>query len=279
MPRPIWKGNIAFGLVNIPIILYSAEKKFDIQFKLIDSRDKAKIHYVRINENTGEEVPWEDIAKGYEYNEHNFVLLTEEDFKKMEQENARTINIEGFVDKNSLNFMDFEKPYYITPDKKGDKGYVILREALRDTNMVGITQVVIHTRQYLAALMPYHDALVLILMRYQQELRKPEEFELPETNEKKFKITAKEKEIANQLVKSMKMKWKPEQFHDEFREKLEKFIEEKLHKVPKTKRKKKEAEETKPSNVINFVDLLKKSLKKKGAEKMTSKTKTRKRKT
>src|SRR5690242_14792491 len=113
MPRPIWKGNITFGLVNIPVILYSAEKKFDIQFKLLDSRDKARIRYVRVNENTGEEVPWEQVAKGYEYNDKGYILLKEKDFKNIAEENSKTINIDSFVNLNSLDYMDFDKPYYL----------------------------------------------------------------------------------------------------------------------------------------------------------------------
>src|SRR5689334_3676281 len=108
MTRPIWKGFITFGLVNIPVIVYSAEKKFDIQFKLLDSRDKGRIHYARINENTGAEVPWEEIVKGYEYNENDYVLVKEEDLKSIAGENSKTINIENFVNQNDIEYMYFE---------------------------------------------------------------------------------------------------------------------------------------------------------------------------
>lgn len=121
MSRPIWKGFITFGLVNIPVVLYSAEKKLDIQFKLIDSRDKSKIHYLRVNEHTGEEVPWGDVAKGYEYDDNDYIVIKEEDIKKIAGENSKTINIEGFINKSDLNSIDFEKPYYLVPDKKGKK--------------------------------------------------------------------------------------------------------------------------------------------------------------
>lgn len=277
MSRPIWKGNITFGLVNIPVILYSAEKKFDIQFKLIDSRDKAKIRYERINEETGEEVPWQDVVKGYEYDDHDFVLVREEDLKKIAGENTKTIDIESFVPSNSLDYMDFEKPYYLVPDKKGDKGYVILRETLKDTKKVGICRVIIHTRQYLAALMPYENALIINLMRYHQEIRQPSEFnEIPSDNMKTYKISSKELNIAKQLVDSMTTKWKSEKYHDEYREALQKWIEEKIHKQKphaKMKRKGGKVAESK-SNVINFVDLLKKSVKeKKGMPKQKKKRK------
>ncbi len=276
MARPIWNGNITFGLVNIPVVLYPAEKKFDIQFKLLDSRDKSRIHYARINENTGEEVPWSDITKGYEYDENNYVLIKDEDIKAIAGENTRTINIESFVTKDSLDYMDFDKPYYLVPDKKGDKGYVILREILSSTKKVGIAKVMIHTRQYLAVIMPYEKALILNLLHYHREIRKPAEFELPTHDLKTYKITAKEMEIAKQLVASMTTKWKPDNYHDEFREALEEWIEEQIHHEKPSKKSKMTPPPSK-SNVINFVELLKKSLKNKKGQK-TQKISTKRKK-
>ncbi|MHB1221098.1 MAG: non-homologous end joining protein Ku [Gammaproteobacteria bacterium] len=259
MPRPIWKGYISFGLVNIPVVLYPAEKRFDIQFKLIDSRDNARVRYIRVNENTGAEVPWNNVAKGYEYEEGDFVVLKEEDFKAIAGENNKTINIDSFVTKSSLDYMDFDKPYYLVPDKKGDKGYVILRETLKNVKKVGVAKVTIHTRQYLAVVMPYENALVLNLLHYHQELRKPTEFDLPEENIKSYKITSKEIDMAKKLIDSMTEKWDPEAYHDEFREALQVWVEEKIsHAKPSKKKKSKTPHAT--SNVINFVDLLKKSL-------------------
>ena len=260
MARPIWKGYITFGLVNIPVILYSAEKKFDIQFKLIDSRDKARIRYMRINEHTGEEVPWEDVAKGYEYDDKNYLVLKKSDIKAISGEHSKTIDIVTFVNKNSINTMDFEKPYYLVPDKKGEKAYVLLREILKDTKKVGISKVIIHTREYLAALMPYENALVLNLLRYHQELKKVSDFEFPSTNIKTYKISTKEIEMAKQLVNGMTTKWDPKDYHDVFREALAKWVEAKLqHKRLSTKKTK---ANFKKGNVIDFVDLLKKSLEK-----------------
>lgn len=280
MARPIWKGYISFGLVNIPVILYSAEKKFDVQLKLIDSRDKAKIHYMRINENTGEEVPWSEVAKGYEYDDHNYVVLKEEDIKAISGEHSKTIDITNFIEKNSLNNMDFEKPYYLVPDKKGEKGYVILRETLKTTKKIGICKVIIHTREYLAALMPHDNALILNILRYHQELRKPSEFELPTSSLKTYKITPKEMDIAKQLIASMTSKWKPEEYHDEFLQALHKWIEEKIQYESKGKKppKKKNKTVSSKSNVINFVDLLKKSLEKNKNHTSSHKKKTRTRK-
>jgi len=258
MARPIWKGYITFGLVNIPVILYPAEKKFDIQFKLIDSRDKARIRYMRINEHTGEEVPWTDIAKGYEYDDNNYLVLKQSDLKAISGEHSKTIDIVTFVNKNSINTMDFEKPYYLVPDKKGEKAYVLLRKILKDTKKVGISKVIIHTREYLAALMPYENALVLNLLRYHQELRKASDYGFPSANVKAYKISAKEIEIAKQLVNGMTTKWDPKDYHDVFRETLTKWVEAKIH--HKKVSSKKTKTNLKKSNVIDFVDLLKKSL-------------------
>ncbi len=260
MTRPIWKGYITFGLVNIPVTLYSAEKKFDIQFKLIDSRDKAKIHYMRINEHTGEEVPWRDVAKGYEYEKNNYIVLKEAEIKAIAGEHAKAIDIANFVNKNSLSMLDFERPYYLVPDKKGEKAYVILREVLKDTKKIGISKVVIHTREYLAALIPYENALILNLLRYHQELRKISEFDFPIASLKSYKISDKEMEIAKQLVGSMTTEWKPENYHDNYREALDKYVEAKLHHRIKKGPKNKDSIATAKPNIINFVDLLKKSL-------------------
>lgn len=259
MPTPIWKGYLAFGLVNIPVILYPAEKPQNIQFKLVDRRDKARIHYLRVNERTGKEVPWADIAKAYEYNDHDYIVVSEEEMKKIAGQNSKTIDIENFIDKSKLDYMDFEKPYYVVPDKKGEKGYVILRETLATTKKVGIAKVMIHTRQYLAAVMPHENALILNLMRYPQTIRQPSEFELPASGISTYKITAKELRIAEQLIRSMTTKWNPTEYQDEFQATLEKWIDEKIrHEKPHTRMKQPAA--GKKGNVINFVELLKKSI-------------------
>lgn len=273
--RPIWKGFISFGLVNIPVVLYSAEKNYDIHFKLIDSRDQSRIRYVRTNENTGEEVPWKDIVKGYEYDNGNYVMMKEEEIKTLVGENAKTITILNFIQKQELDDMYLDKPYYLIPDSKNEKGYVILREALKTTKKVGIAKVMIHTREYLAAVETKENALILNILRYDQELRKENDFSFPLKNLKSYKISKKEMEVAEQLISSMTVHWKPAEYKDEFREQLEKWIEDKIHheKPKKLKSIKKQA----TSNVINFVDLLKKSLKEKpGLHKMHRHKKSRK---
>jgi DNA end-binding protein Ku len=261
MPRPIWNGYITFGLVNIPVVLYSGENKFDIQFKLLDSRDKSRIKYVRVNEQTGEEVPWEEVAKGYQYDDDNYILVKDKDLKEIAGQHSKTIDIEHFVNAHSLDCLLFDKPYYLIPDKKGDKGYVILRETLVHTKKIGIAKVIIHTREYLAALMPYKNALILNLLHYPQEIKKPSDFELPSDNLKEYKISPKELEVATQLVNSMTSKWNPNIYHDKYREALQEWIKDKIHHHKPKKSKAKKTSLEKDSNVINFVDLLKKSIK------------------
>lgn len=261
MPRPIWKGSISFGLVNIPIALFPGEKQVDLHFQLIDSRNHARVRYRRVNEVTGDEVPWNEIVKGYEYEDGNFVLLSDEDFKHADREATRTIEIEDFVDVSAIDRVYFEKPYYLVPGKGGEKGYVLLREALRRSGKIGIARVVIHTREYLAALFPEGDAMVLDLLRYRQELRDLVEFDLPHGDLKSYKISDKELELAESLVNSMAAEWEPEKYRDEYREALLGWIEKKVHEGKTAALPEEEAEEAVPGGkVIDMMALLKKSL-------------------
>lgn len=227
MARPIWKGNISFGLVNIPITLFSAEKKRELHFKLLDKRTKSTIKYERVNEETRQEVPWDQIVKGYEYDPGNFVLVTEEDFKKAAVEATQTIPITDFVYLDAIEYVHFEKPYYVTPQKKAEKGYVLLREVLKRTGKVAIAQVVIRSRQYLSALIPQGNALVLNLLRYYQDLREPAEFNLPAGSLEEYKVTDRELQIAEMLVESMSTEWEPARYRDEYRDALMDWIEKK----------------------------------------------------
>lgn len=285
--RPIWKGQISFGLINIPIELYSAVKNSDLQFKLLDSRNKAKIKYERVNEETGDEVPWNEIVKAYEYKKKNYVVLEEEDFKRASLENTQTFEIEDFIERKNLDCTYFEKPYYLVPTKHAEKGYVLLREILKKSEKAAIGKVVIRTRQYLAVLIPHGDVLVLNLLRFAQEIRGTSELNIPKGGIKEYKITSKELDMAEKLVESMTVKWDPKKYHDDYRESLMKFIEKKAKQgnisLPPQPT---EEEEPKSAEIIDFMDLLKKSLKKKepkakkeskSSAKKTSKTTSKRR--
>jgi DNA end-binding protein Ku len=258
MPGSHWKGVISFGLVTIPIVLYpSRNKQADISFHQIDKRDNARIQYQRINSNTGKIVPWEEITRGYEFDKETIIPVPDEVLQKVAGDKAKAINIDTFIDRKDLNLLTLENVYYLVPDKNGQKGYVILRDSLTDTNKVGIAKVVISTKEYLSALIPHKDALLLCLLKYDNEMKKPSEFDLPNKNISAYKITAKEIEVAKQLIKSMSSKWKPEHYVDDYQQSIHQWVEESVNHLPHNKTVK---SSRKATNIINFVDLLKKSL-------------------
>ncbi|MDI6853216.1 MAG: Ku protein [Deltaproteobacteria bacterium] len=262
MPHAIWKGQISFGLVNVPVALYPAEAPAELQFHLLDSQNLARLKYKRVNEVTGEEVPMERIVKGYELDSGEHVVLSDQDFENVDVEATQTIDIQDFVDLAAIDYIYFDKPYYLVPGKKAEKGYVLLRETLRRTGKVGIAKVVIRTRQYLAALIPQGNGLVLNLLRYAHELRDFNEFDLPSKDFSEYKISDRELEMAVNLVNTMTAKWEPEKYHDEYRDKLLAWIE----------RKAREGEQVQPperapvkpvAEVVDFMELLKKSVQEK----------------
>ncbi|PKN28408.1 MAG: Ku protein [Deltaproteobacteria bacterium HGW-Deltaproteobacteria-21] len=267
MARPIWKGHITFGLVNIPVTLYSAEKRDELHFKLLDSRNKARVHYERVNEETGEEVPWSEVVKAFEYDKGNYVLVEEEDFKRAAPEATQAVEIQDFVDREDVDYVYYDKPYYLMPGKKGEKGYVLLREILRRTGKVGISKVVIRTRQYLAALLAEGDALVLELLRFDQEVRKPEEFDLPQSDLKEYQISEREVEMGIKLVENMTSDWTPEKYKDDYREALMRWIDEKAKKGEQFAPEAPPEEERVTADVINLMDVLKRSVERTEKEK------------
>src|SRR3546814_736238 len=171
MPRAIWKGAISFGLVHIPVELYPAESQSGLDLDLLDRRDFAPVGYKRYNKETGKEINWNDIVKGYEYEKGQYVVLSEEDLKRANVEATQTIDILAFVDAEEIAPIYFEQPYYLAPIKGGDKAYVLLRETLKRAGKIGVAQVVIRTKQRLAALLPMENAVVLNLLRYGDEIR------------------------------------------------------------------------------------------------------------
>lgn len=225
--RPIWRGSISFGLVYIPVTLYPAEQRSDLQLHMLDSRDNARVRYERVNAATGDEVPWDQIVKGYEYDKDSYVMISEEDLKSVSPEATKSIDIEAFVDLAAIDLMFFDKPYYLEPGPKGRKGYALLRESLRQSNQAGIARVVIRTRQYLAAMVAREDAIVLNLLRFSQELRTTDDLDLPGNIEDEG-VTKSEIKMAKTLIDSMASEWDPSQYHDEYRDKLRSWIDERI---------------------------------------------------
>ena len=266
MARPIWTGSISFGLLNIPIQLMSGERRTDIHFRMLDARDNSPVRYERVNAETGEEVPWKEIVKAYEFSKDNYVVLQPEDIERAATENHETIAIESFVDAESIPLAYLEKPYILVPGKKAEKGYVLLREVLKKNGRVGIGRVVIRTREYLCMLTPEGDALMLILMRFPQELVDVSDYELPAGSARSWHVTPREMEMAEMLMESMADEWKPADFKDEFRERLSEVIKQRIKQkqTAHIEDEKEDEEVETATNVVDFMSLLQKSLEKKG---------------
>ncbi len=254
--RAIWKGSISFGLVNIPISLYPATRKEDLKFRLLRGADLSPVNYKRVAEADGKEVAWNDIVKGYEYEKGKFVVLKDDDFQRVDLEATQTVDIQDFVDQEEIDPMFFYKPYYLEPQKGGDKAYVLLRETLRQTGKVGIAKVIIKTRQYLAGVKAEKDVLVLELMHFAEELAESDKLNVP----RKLEPGKREMDMAAALVDSMSGKWEPTKYHDDYRDALMDVIEEKVEaggKEIEDKPKKKPPLSTK---VIDLVAVLQQSL-------------------
>lgn len=253
--RAIWKGSISFGLVNIPIALFPATRREELTFRLLRAGDLSPVNYKRVAEADGKEVPWENIVKGYEHEKGQFVVLKEEDFKRVDVEATQTVEIVNFVSLDEINPMYFSKLYYMEPAKAGVKAYVLLREALRARGQVGIARVVIRTREHLAAVKPNDKALVLELMHFADELIAPDELRLPD----KATISKGEMDMAKTLIERMTEKWDPEKYQDEYKAALMEMIEKKIEAGDKGA--KTPARRSKPkANIIDLADVLRKSL-------------------
>lgn len=240
----------------------SGERSTSLSFRMLDSRDKKPIRFERVNADTGEEVPWKDIVKAFEYAKGSYVVIEKEDIAAAAPETHETVEVETFVDAASINLRYFEKPYVLTPGKRAEKGYVLLRDTLRKTGKVGIARVVIRTREYLCAVMPDEDALVLILLRYPQELVDPSEYKLPTGKAADHRVTPKELAMAEQLIESMSSQWKPDSYHDEFRSRLSATIKKRIKSAgATTKFEEPEPREDAATNVVDFMSLLQQSLK------------------
>jgi DNA end-binding protein Ku len=266
MPRALWKGAISFGLVNIPVSLHSAEKRHGLDFTLLDRRNFAPVGYKRVNKETGREVAWDNTVKGYEYQDGSYVALSEEDFKRANVEATQTVDITAFVDAADITPIYFDTPYYLSPGKRGEKGYALLRETLRKSGKAAVANVVIRTRQYVAVLLPMDHMLVLHTLRYADEIRSIEDYELPGD----AKASAREVDMALKLVKEMSEQWKPKKYHDTYRDDLLARIKEKVkagetEEVTEPDEEKKEPR--KSAEVIDLMSLLKRSVEEQGTGK------------
>ena len=270
MARSIWKGSITFGLVNIPVGLYSAEQRTEeIHFNLLDRRNMARVRYKRVNEETGKEVPWEETVKGYEFESGKYVVVSDEDLQRASPEKTQTVDIIDFVDLDDINPVYFDKPYYLAPDKKGAKSYALLRETLLRTKKVVIAMVVIRTKQYLSAVIARKDVILLNILRFAHELRDPADLDLPSGKEG---VSERELDMAERLVEGMVDTWDPKKYKDDFYRDMKKMIDERVaagqleespEAPPAPKR-------DRGSNVVDLMALLKRSVEEGGGTRKTA---------
>lgn len=263
MARAIWKGAITFGLVHVPVELYPAEDRREFQFSMLDKRDFSPVGYRRYSKKSGREVPWNDVVKGYEYERDKYVVLSDEDFRRANIKAAQTIDIQSFVPAEEIPPQFYETPYYLLPaGRGGEKVYALLRETLRTTGRAAVAQVVIRITQHLAMVVANGPVLMLITLRYPDELRGTKGLALPPEGLKGAGVTAKEVELAKRLVDDMTEHWKPSEFRNTYHKDLMRRIEEKIR-AGQTKAITKAAdEETHPrsAEVVDLAALLRQSL-------------------
>ena len=260
--RSLWKGAISFGLVHVPVALFSATSETDMNFKMIDKRSMDPVGYKRINKKSGKEVAMADIVKGVEWEDGQFVLVSPEEIEKAYPKTTQTIEIEAFVPIDEVPFVYLEKPYYTAPVNKGQPVYALLREALASTRMVGVAKVVISNKQHLALLMPCGPALVLNLLRWGGEIRSWSGLQLPAQGAKEAGIKDAEMAMAKQLIKDMTSSWNAEDFRDSFHAAIMRLVEDKAKsgKVERVEAISTEASDGGSGNIVDLTELLKRSI-------------------
>lgn len=251
--RPIWSGGISFGLIYIPVNLFTATQAVQIDLDLLSKKDKAPIRYARIDTKSGKEVAWKEVVKGFEYSKGDYVILDEEDFDKVEIHRSKSIEIECFVDEDEIDSKYFEKPYYLEPDKGADKTYALFAKALQKSKKIGIAEFVFKNKEHLCALKFDGEVLVLNQLRYDSEIREIKGLNLP----KSYEVKPKELELAEDLIEKMTEKFKPNEYKDDYVESIKKIIEAKAkHKTIKVEK----AEKPEATDMSELMESLKKSL-------------------
>jgi DNA end-binding protein Ku len=249
----MWKGAIAFGLVNIPVELHTAVRENRPRFRMLHAEDESPVNYQRVCREEGKPVAWEDLVKGYEYEKGRFVVLTKDDFKTAALEKTKTIDILDFVDPKKIDDRYFETPYYLTPGKGAERAYALLREAVRKSGKVGIAKVILRDSQHLSAVEAIGDALVLTMMRFGDELADIDEFKFPKATDAR----GKEVDMALALIDNLSADWNPEKYTDDYRDNLMRVIQAKMKgRKPKLK----EEERPHEAEVIDLMERLQKSL-------------------
>ena len=255
--KSIWKGSISFGLVNIPVKMYSATQSHNLDLDMLRKDDHCPVRFMRVCRDDGKEIPYEDIVKGYQYKEGDYVILTDKDFESANVEKTHTIDIVHFVDEKEVDTVYYEKPYFLEPEKSGTKPYALLIDAIKKTKKVGVGRFVLKNREHIGIVRVYNDVLIFNQIRFQDELRSHEDLKIPAGKN----VSAKEVELAVTLIKQLDYKFNPKDFKDTYISELKKIIEQ------KAKGKKVTPKGKKPKNTTskNLMTLLKKSVESKAA--------------
>jgi DNA end-binding protein Ku len=267
----IWTGALTFGLVNIPVSLASAVREAErTSFRMLHKDDLTPIKFERVCPRDEQVVPWKDIVKGYEYTKGKYVVVTPEEFSKVRTPSSKAVEMTDFVKSDEIDPRYFDTPYYLVPQKGGEKPYALLREALANTGMVGIGKLTLRQKEHLVAVRPIGDALVLELMRFEHELVEPETINFPDADAQK--VRPQELAMAEQLIGNLADTFEPAKYHDEYEEKLKALVKAKLKgkKIPEAPEARSER-----TNVIDLVSRLQESLastssRKRGAKKATA---------
>ena len=260
MARALWKGTLGFGLVNIGVELLSAGKADELDLDLLDRRDHARIGYQKYNKSTGKLVETADIVRGFNVGDDTYVVLTDDDLKAANPKATQSIDILGFVQESDVPRIFFDRPYYVSPLKGSARAYALLREALAASSQLALAQIVIHTRQHVAAVYPYQTALVVQLLRYEMDIREPDDAGVRDVPVAP-KNASKEMAMATQLITSMSMDWEPSQFKDTYREDLLKLVRDRAKKSGGARKAlDSDASATKQTKVLDLLAALQKSL-------------------
>ncbi|EAY72030.1 hypothetical protein BDAG_04888 [Burkholderia dolosa AU0158] len=261
MARMIWKGAISFGLVHVPVQLFPATRTVKPSFRMLDKRSMDPIGYRQINKRTGKEVSRDDIVRGYEYEKERYVVLSDDEIRAANPESTQTVDILTFVEQDAVSFLYLDTPYYLVPDRKGEKVYALLRDALKDSGKIGIALVVMRDRQHLGALIPVGPLLALDTLRWQEELRPLDELTVPAEDAKRAGVTAREFAMAKKLIDDMSGKWTPDEYHDTFRDDILELVERKVREGKIEEIEERPAQTGRAaSNVVDLTELLKRSL-------------------
>ena len=268
MASKLWTGSISFGLVNIPVSLVTAERREELDFTLLDKRDRSPIGYQKISKRTGKPVPGERIVRGVEYADGRYVIVTDDDLRRASPERTQRIDVLAFVEARAIPPLYFDRPYYLEPSRGGERGYALFREALRRSGKVAVASVVVKTRQHLAAVLVHDRVLVLDVLRYAGELRDPSRLRVPGSHLKALRISERELKMAERLVAEMTEDWDPARYHDEYRDELLAFVKKRARtgRLAAASEGREETTTPRRADVIDIAELLKRSLAKTGED-------------